>query len=122
MQVEWEIRPHWVLEIMINDPKYVYSKRVIHIDATPVDQGGNYRADWMEAYDQKGRLLRGWGYVAKAANKEGFTAAFGYGTVNYQTDHYTLIDFFPGYFNFDKLFPLKEDEVFTISALLRRVR
>ena len=45
-QVEWELRPQWVLEIMINDPNYVYSKRVLYVDAIPPDQGGCYLLYW----------------------------------------------------------------------------
>jgi len=122
-QVEWEIRPQWVLEIMINDPDYVYSKRVIYIDAVPVDQGGSYRPYWGEAYDQKGRVWRCSGYATPAANKEGFVNLFNWGFVNYQTDHYTVMNGYPAYLKgFDETFPLKEDEAFSIKGLLKRAR
>ena len=122
-QVEWELRPQWVLEVMINNPDYVYSKRIVYIDAVPVDQGGSYRFYWGEAYDQKGRMWRASGTGSPAANKEGFTNLFNWMLMNSQTDHYTLMDGYPAYVkNFDKTFPLKEEEAFTIKGLLRRVR
>ena len=121
-QVECEIRPHWVLEIMLNDPDYAYSKRIIYVDATPVDQGGSYRVYYGEAYDQKGRLWRANGFAAPAANKEGFVCLFNWAYVNYQTDHYTLLDGYPSYVkDFDKIHPLKED-AFTIRGMLQRAR
>ncbi|MDO8637673.1 MAG: DUF1329 domain-containing protein [Dehalococcoidia bacterium] len=123
-QLEWEIRPHWVLEIMINNPDYVYSKRILYMDAVPLDQGGTYCASWGETYDQKGRLWRACGMVAFFANKEGLRgfARAVYG--NYQTDHYTVMTTPPYYGDgedFDKIYPLK-DEVLTIKGLLKRVR
>ena len=122
-QVDWEIRPQWVLEIMNNDPEYAYSKRVIYIDAVPVDQGGSYRPYWGEAYDQKGRVWRANGYAAPAANKEGFVNLFNWVFMNPQSDHYTLLDGYPAYVkDFDKAFPIKEDEAFSIKGLLKRAR
>src|SRR3990172_11587231 len=69
-QVEWELRPHWVLEVMLNDPDYVYSKRMIYVDAVPLDQGGRYNAYWGENFDQKGRLWKANGYMAQTLNNE----------------------------------------------------
>ena len=122
-QVDWEIRPQWVLEIMINDPEYAYSKRVIYIDDVPVDQGGSYRPYWGEAYDQKGRVWRASGEAARSASKEGFVNLFNWGVMNHQTDHYTLLDGYPAYVkDFDKAFPLKEEDAFSIKGLLKRAR
>ncbi|MDO8634677.1 MAG: hypothetical protein Q7R34_00325 [Dehalococcoidia bacterium] len=43
--------------------------------------------------------------------------------MNYQTDHYTAMDIYPGYVKyFDKIFPLKEEETFSIKGLLQRAR
>ncbi|HLE18177.1 MAG TPA: hypothetical protein VI728_07825, partial [Syntrophales bacterium] len=95
----------------------------IYIDAVPVDQGGSYRPYWGEAYDQKGRVWRANGYAAPAANKEGFVNLFNWVFMNPQTDHYTLLDGYPAYVkDFDKAFPIKEDEAFSIKGLLKRAR
>ena len=121
-QVEWEIRPHWVLEIMINNPDYVYSKRIVYVDATSLDQGGKNLLYWAEEYDQKGRLWKANGHGAPAANKEGFQNLFNHMYMNYQTDHHTVMDGIPAYVkDFDKIHPLDE-EVFTIKGLLKRAR
>ena len=121
--IEWEIRPQWVLEIMINNPDYVYSKRIIYVDAVPLDQGGSYLLYWGEEYDQKGRLWKANGQGAPAANKEGFKNLFLWMYMNCQTDHYTVMDGYPAYVKgFDKTFPLKEDEAFSIKGLLKRAR
>ncbi len=121
-QVEWEIRSQWVLEIMINDPDYVYSKRILYADGVPLDQGGEYYAYWGEQYDQKGRLWKASG-MFPGGNKEGFKGLFFAIYMNYQTDHYTAMDAIPAYVkDFDKTFPLKEDESFTIKGLSKRAR
>ncbi|HLA28753.1 MAG TPA: DUF1329 domain-containing protein [Syntrophales bacterium] len=122
-QVDWEIRPQWVLEIMINDPDYAYSKRVIYADATPLDQGGYTMLYWGEQYDQKGRMWRANGNSAPADSKEGFMNLFNWMYMNYQTDHYTVMDGYPAYVKgFDKAFPLKEEEAFSIKGLLKRAQ
>ena len=121
-QVEWEIRPQWVLEIMLNDPDYAYSKRNVYFDAVPLDQGGEYYAYWGEQYDQKGRLWKACG-MFPGGNKKGFKGLFFAVYLNYQTDHYTVMDGVPAYVkDFDKTFPLKEDECFSIKGLLKRAR
>jgi len=55
-QVEWEIRPVYILEVIMNDPTYIYSKRVIYIDKEDGMSGGLVA----ENYDQRGRLWRSW--------------------------------------------------------------
>ncbi|HLA29382.1 MAG TPA: DUF1329 domain-containing protein [Syntrophales bacterium] len=121
--VEWEIRPMWVLEIMLNDPDYVYSKRIIYVDAVPVDQGGSCLLYWGEQYDQKGRLWKANGQGAPGGNKEGFKCLFNWMYMNYQTDHYTVMDGYPAYVKgFDQAFPLKEEDAFSIKGLLKRAR
>ncbi|MDP2724686.1 MAG: outer membrane lipoprotein-sorting protein, partial [Syntrophales bacterium] len=124
-QEEWEIRPCWVLEVMINNPDYVYSKRIIYVYANPPDQGQNYLLQWGEQYDQKGRLWKavGQGAPSTSANEKGFNGTFDVMFMNYQTDHYTPLDAFQAYDNgLDKTFPLDEDEVFSIKGLLRTIR
>jgi len=123
-QVEWEIRPQWVVEVMINNPDYVYSKRINYIDAVPVDQGGQYTYYWGEQYDQKGRLWKANGVGAPGANKEGSRCMLAWGYINFLTDHYTIMDvFYPAFVEgFDKIYPLKEDEAFSIKGLLKRAQ
>jgi len=111
-----------VLEVMINNPDYVYSKRILYADAVPLDQGGRHNLYWGESYDQRGRLWKAVGYPALAANKEGFQNLFFSVFINCQTGHYTVMDSVDAYVkNFDEAFPLKE-EVFTIKGLLKRAR
>ena len=120
-QVEWEIRPHWVLEIMTNNPDYAYSKRVVFVNSTPLDQGGAFQPYWAEEYDQRGRLWKANGQGAEALQKEGLIYyLFNWVYMNCQTNHYTVMDGYPDYFeDFDKKYPLKEG-LFTIKGLLKR--
>ena len=121
--IEWEIRPQWVLEIMLNDPDYVYSKRIIYVDAVPLKEGGCYLLYWGEQYDQKGRLWKAGGQGAPAANKEGFKNMFHWMCINYQIDHYTAMNAYPTYVKgFAETIPLKEEETFSIKGLLKRAR
>jgi len=66
------IEPNYILEIKINDPNYVYSKRVMHIDACPFEENGTFLLYWGEQYDQKGRLWRANGNCAPSSTKDGF--------------------------------------------------
>jgi len=121
-QVEWEIRPNWVLELMENDPNYVYSKRIFYIDSTPLEQGGQFEAYWGEMYDQKGRLWRANGDGATALTKSGMRYLFNWVYMNCLTNHYTAMNGYPDYFkDFDKKYPLKE-ELFTIKGMLKKAR
>jgi len=124
-QVEWEIRPQWVLEIMLNDPNYVYSKRILYVDGVPVDQGGTYLLYWGEQYDQRDRLWRANGQGAPSDNGKGFKNLYNWIYMNVMTDHYTGMDGAPAYDPeevFKKTFPLDEKKAFTIKGLLRRAR
>lgn len=125
-QVEWEIRPHLVLEITLNNPNHVYSKRIIYIDGVPLDQGGTYLLYWGEQYDRKGRLWRANGQGAPSDNSKGFKNMYNWVYMNALTSHYTVMDVTPAYElgeeKFSKTFPLDEDKEFTIKGLLRRAR
>ncbi len=120
-QVEWEIRPQWVLEIMINDPDYVYSKRIVYVEAVPLDQGGGYYPYAGEQYDQKGRLWKACS-MFPSVNKEGFRGLFFAVYMNYQTDHYTALSSSTDYDKFPRPVPLNEEESFSIKGLLKRAR
>jgi len=121
-QVEWEIRPHWVLEVMENDPNYAYSKRIIFIDSTPLEKGGQFQPYWSEQYDQKGRLWKANGQGATGMTKSGMYYLFYWMYMNCQTNHYTVMAGYPDYFvDFDKKYPLKE-ELVTIKGMLKKAR
>jgi len=121
-QVEWELRPQWVLEIMINNPNYLYSKRVVYFDGVPLDKGGCYMIYWGEQYDQKGRLWKANGPGSPAAYK-GFHNAFQWIFMNCLTDHYTAMTGPAAYDeDFDKIYPINEEETLTIKGLLKRGR
>lgn len=120
--VKWEFRPCWVVEVVINDPDYVYSKRILYVDSTPLEKGGRFYFYWGEHYDQRGRLFRASGQVQLGANREGFQGPIAYMSMNYLTNHYTLMDGYSFYIkDFDRVFPLS-GEVFTLRGLLRRAR
>ena len=121
VKVEWEIKPQWVIELQENDPEYAYSKRVMYLDATPVEKGGGFLLYWGEQYDQKGRLWKANGHGVPGANKAGFKMTFNWVAMNCQTDHYTTMGGYPAYVKgFKKEFPLKESVAFTIKGLLKR--
>ena len=122
-QVDWGIRPMYVLEIMINDPNYAYSKRIIYMDAVPLDEGGAMLFHTGEAYDQKGRLWRCTDHTA-FYGETGFRCFIRHYFSNYQTDHYTMMPSTPAYTkkDFHKIYPLNEDEAFSVKGLLRRAR
>lgn len=120
-QVEWEIRPQWEVEIMINDPDYVYSKRILYIDALPVAQGGNFLLYWGENYDQKGRLWRAAGLNCPVVSEEGFQNSFFWVFMTCLTNHYTAFAGDAAYLkNLAEDYPLSEKDVFTIKGLLKK--
>ena len=115
IQVEWELRPMYVMEIQINDPDYVYSKRVNYIDA--VFPSINY---WGEQYDQKGRLFRGSGPVAPIATTGGMRGNAFWIWINYQTDHFTVLDMNEVYMHQrDYTWKPLPESVFTIKGLMK---
>ena len=122
-QVNWEIRPIWVLEIMINDPNYVYSRRVIYIDGVSPDKGGNFLLYWGEQYDQKNRLWKANGQAAIAGDGKGFKSHFNWMFMNLLSSHYSVTNSYPAYVkDYDKVFPLKEDQAFSIKGLIKKAR
>ncbi len=122
----WEIRPMYQLEIIMNDPNYAYSKRVLYIDGVPLDQGGSFLLFAGDTYDQKGRLWKCTDHAAFYADaqlKEGLRSFMRHWIINCQTDHITVMPTPPGYSseNFNKIYPLK-DENFTIKGLLKKAQ
>ena len=125
-QVEWETRPLWVLEVMMNDPDYLYSKRVVYVDGVPFEEGGAYTLYWGEQYDQRGRLFKANGTGATADNGKGHRNLYNWMYMNALTGHYTVMDGYPAYVledkKINKIFPMDEEKSFTIRGLLRRAR
>ena len=113
-QVNWELRPMWVMEIMINDPDYMYSRRIIYIDK----EEGNFTIYWGEQYDQRGRMWRANGQGAVADNGDGLRNLFAWMYMNCITDHYTAMDMRPA----PDFTPLDPAKIFSFKGLLRRAR
>ena len=113
-QIEWEIRPCWELEIMINDPNYLYSKRIMYVDK----KDGCCNLWSGEGYDQKGRLFRTLPIVNAIFNFENNRrGCCGFTYYNCLTGHSTLMDM--DYNLSGVAVPL---EKFTIKSLLRDAR
>ena len=114
-QVDWEIRPCWILEIMENDPDYAYTRRLIYIDK---EDGASTL--WVgENFDQKGRLFRASPCLPVYYNfKNGLKGNWGFHYSNCLTGHSTFLDM--------KEFDLSGVDVpvnkFTIRALLKEAR
>lgn len=115
-QVDWEIRSLYVLEIITNDPDYVYSKRVVYIDK----EEGNFNLYWGENYDHGGRLWRANGHTAPCdiewKDYGRCRGAYGWMCLNNLSRHFTIMNFYP---SFDTLDPNK---AYTIKGLLRTAR
>jgi len=121
-----EFRPLWVLEVSLNDPNYVYSRRLFYINATPMAQKGDYLIYWGENFDPKGRLWRAGGFAVHYDNGHGFRTLNNWIYMNVLRNHYTMMDNFkPCYHpaeNFKKVLPLDENLAFSIKGLLKRSR
>ena len=87
-----EIRPVWVLELSLNNPDYIYSKRVMWFDAVPLEENGSFCPYWGENYDQAGRLWRANGPLALGTNPLGWDNLFGWLFMDAQKNHYTLMN------------------------------
>jgi len=131
---EWEIRPFWILEVNINDPDYIYSKRVISVDSAPYDSsqfgpttegGAPMVLGWDEAYDQGGRVHRANGIVAYGENPVGFRQMLGHLYMDNLRDHYSIMDAFSTYQihkEWDTIYPLDEGQNWTIKGLIEQSR
>ncbi|MDY6862048.1 MAG: DUF1329 domain-containing protein [Thermodesulfobacteriota bacterium] len=73
-QVEWEIKPLFVLELSTNDPDYAYSKRILYAEK----EDGTFELYCGRNYDQKGRLWRTQFPIVWARDKvTGFNCYYG---------------------------------------------
>jgi len=112
VQMDWEIRPLWVLEVR-EEPGYAYSRRTVYAEVEPL----TFQVSGGEAYDQRGRWWRASAMYPHAPEaKTGELWGFWY--YNYQnaiTGHQTFMN----------LGPQTADvpyEAFTIKWLLRKAR
>ena len=112
--VEWEIKPIWILEIMPNDSEYVYSKRIVYVDKE--DGCGTLWGG--DGYDQKGRLLRSVPMIMMIYNYNNMLkSSAGYSYYNHLSGHATLFDIQSDLSDIDV--PVNK---FTIKYLLREAR
>ena len=116
-QINWEIRPLYILEIVTNDPDYMYSKRVLYIDATTE---GHWTIYWGEGYDQRGRLWRALGATPIAhvtwEGISGFRNLYGYVITNVQTNH------FSNAWGLPKFYALDPEKTFSVKGMLKKAR
>ena len=88
VQLPWEIRTCYVLEVNINDPDYVYSKRVIYMEKQRLTGLGYY----LNTYDIRGRLHRSELYWNSFQGPEHFPDYWGVSAANQLTRHHTVLD------------------------------
>ncbi|MDY6862296.1 MAG: DUF1329 domain-containing protein [Thermodesulfobacteriota bacterium] len=113
-QVEWEIRPSWVLEMYENDPNYAYSKRVLYIEK----EAGISNCHAGENYDQKGRLFKVNTPIVWA--RDDVTRLYGWFGGLYKdhiSGHTTVMDLVPYWKN-----PMIPLDKFSMKVLLREAR
>ncbi|MDY6862975.1 MAG: DUF1329 domain-containing protein [Thermodesulfobacteriota bacterium] len=114
-QLDWEIRDVWILQLDGNDPRYVYSRRIIY-----VDKDGSFTLPYSENYDQKGRLFRTSQHIQRLVPHKGkFYHDVGYGYLyrDYITGHSTVMDIDPIFHD-----PKNTADSFTIRNILKEVR
>jgi len=113
LQVEWEIRPFYVLEVMENDPEYVYSKRVIYIEK----DNKTFCMIWGDNYDQNGRLFKSDEQLSNYSPETFIHGARVHRYRNLLTSHTTVLDM--NFFLDGSSFPVNK---FSIKHLLREAR
>ncbi|MDY6863657.1 MAG: outer membrane lipoprotein-sorting protein [Thermodesulfobacteriota bacterium] len=114
-QIDWNIRPIWILEVNINDPDYAYSRRVIYVEK----EEDSYCLYAGENYDQKGRFWRSDSHFGYHRDRKTFVPSVFYGYIfaDHLSNHSTLMDITP--FPND---PNCTPEVFTIRYLIKMAR
>ncbi|MDY6861905.1 MAG: DUF1329 domain-containing protein [Thermodesulfobacteriota bacterium] len=114
-QMEWEIRPLWILKYNINDPSYAYSKRIIYVEKE-IPNADLYGG---ECYDQKGRFWRSCGMISVAKDPKTFDGNCWYGCLfmDHMSSHSTLLDMDPIFAD-----PKATPKAFTIRHLLKESR
>jgi len=116
-QIDWEVRPCWILQIDENDPSYAYSKRIFYIDK----DDGIAAIRYTENYDQKGRPWRSWAFnLLYYQLKTHLTSFDGDIYKDHISGHSSLLDMDPVDYNLDKI--LIPEDWFTIRGLLKKAR
>ena len=113
-QTTWQVRPVYVLGINVEDPEYVYSKRVLYLEKQRQTGGGYY----LNTYDRKGRLYRGqiyWGCWDRPPVY--LPDVWGARYDNYITGHHTHLDGI-----FEQASPQCKPEIFSFRYLLKNAR
>ena len=114
MQTTWQIRPIYVLDINIEDPEYIYSKRVLYLEKQRLTGGGYY----LNTFDRQGRLYRGQMYWASWVRPPLYLPdVWGARYDNYLSGHHTHLEGF-----FKQAAPECKQEVFSFRYLLKRSR
>ncbi|MDY6862791.1 MAG: DUF1329 domain-containing protein, partial [Thermodesulfobacteriota bacterium] len=114
-QVDWEIRPLYILEININDPDYLYTKRVLFIEKE-INTADVYAG---QCFDQKGRFWKSNNFVVQAKDPKYFEGNNWYGCVymDHLSGHSTLMDMNPVFAD-----PRSTAKAFTIKYLLHEAK
>jgi hypothetical protein len=114
-QVDWEKRPLWILEINMNDPDYLYSKKILYVKKSKT----NTTCFGSEIYDQKGNFYRSQGVTVPYRDKKTFAEQFWFGVQisDHLTGHMTIQDMNPKYFDTDVT-----SKSFTFKDLLKFAR
>ncbi|MDY6863046.1 MAG: DUF1329 domain-containing protein [Thermodesulfobacteriota bacterium] len=117
-QLEWQIRPLFILEIKLNDPNYPYSRRIFYIEK----ERGTFDIEYGECYDQKGRFWRSnftipLRYYDNSSNQSNY---WGGSFTDHLSRHYTMFRMDPIDLNLGEVFIAPE--MFTIRGLLKKAR
>ncbi|MDY6862557.1 MAG: DUF1329 domain-containing protein, partial [Thermodesulfobacteriota bacterium] len=116
-QIEWEVRPLFILEVQLNDPDYAYSKRIYF-----TEDDGTAGIAYGEAYDQKGRFWRcNYIYIHRYIEPETLHRNY-YGCMfkDVISGHSSAMPTDPVDLNLSKVFI--PEEYFTVRGLLRKAR
>ncbi|MDY6863095.1 MAG: DUF1329 domain-containing protein, partial [Thermodesulfobacteriota bacterium] len=88
LQVNWEIRDDYILEVTTNDPDYAYKKRLLYGDK----ERGTSAIFTAEGYDQKGRFWRSYRNLpAIETNTWETNAGYGWIYIDHISGHSTIM-------------------------------
>ncbi len=108
-QTNWVKRKCWVLQVNINDPSYMYSRRVLYFDA----ETGDFRINYEDMYDQRKRLWRTYLITWHRSFIGRYQAI-----IDHQTGHYTITPMT----NQKRDDPNMNPDDFVLRNLIRRMR
>ncbi|MDY6862561.1 MAG: DUF1329 domain-containing protein [Thermodesulfobacteriota bacterium] len=116
-QVNWEIRPLWMLEVLMNDPNYAYQKRIIYAEK----EDNSYGIAYYDTYDLKSRLWRTYDVIIRYLDESSFQRNYvGFMYADQQAEHYSGGPWDPIVSELGKVFiPPK---TFTVRELLKRAK